>query len=250
MGFYSVRYEGLHILLWRILQESLAPLGELGLTAFCRKDLTKPLKEIRAKVDLNISQVTEAEIGQLALLEAQNLDPQYLQNPSCVQDIEEIIRSRMQQGAICYVGKVGSEMVHHNWIFFHKWESHLGYTANLSDYEAFFGIAFTVPEWRGKGIHGAVNSHMLSVMQQSGFHIVYTRVELHNIASTKGLQRVGWDFYSTLLYFIPKQSDNVYRWEIRGPLDPFVLDQVRNKKAGNEREITKSASQGLDSLIK
>lgn len=230
-GFYSARYEGLHLLPWRLLKKSLAPLGELGITSFCRKDLTHPLKEIRAKVDLIISQVTEAEIGQLAMLEAQDLDPQYQQNPSSVQDIEERIRRRMQQGAICYVGKVGSEMVHHNWIFFHKVESHLGYTANLSDQEAYFGVSFTASEWRGNGIHGAVNNHMLSVLQQSGFRMVYTRVDLDNIASTKGLQRVGWDFYGPLLYFIPKQSDNVYRWEIRGPLDPFVPDQVRNKNS-------------------
>jgi hypothetical protein len=230
-SFYSVRYEGLHLLLWRMLQKSLAPLGELGLTSFCRKNLTQPLKEIQAKVDLIFIQVTEAEIGQLAMLEAQDLDPQHLQNPSSVQGIEERIRTRMQQGAICYVGKVGSEMVHHNWIFFHKVESHLGYTANLSDHEAYFGISFTALEWRGNGIHGAVNNHMLSVLQQSGFRMVYTRVELDNIASTKGLQSVGWDFYGPLLYFIPKQSDNVYRWEIRGPLDPFELDQVQNKNS-------------------
>lgn len=230
-GFYSVRYEGSHLLLWRMLQKSLAPLGELGITSFCRKDLTQPLKEIRAKVDLNISQVTEDEIAQLAMLEAQDLDPQNLQNPYSVQDIEEIIRKRMQQGAICYVGKVGSELVHHNWIFFHKVESHLGYTANLSDHEAYFGISFTPSEWRGNGIHGAVNNHMLSVLQQSGFRMVYTRVELDNVASKKGLQSVGWDFYGPLLYFISKQSDNVYRWEIRGPLDPFVPDHVRNKNS-------------------
>ena len=64
----TIRYEGLHVLLWRLLQYSLSPLGRLGMLSFCRKDLTQRLLENQAKVDLTINQAIEADIDQLAML--------------------------------------------------------------------------------------------------------------------------------------------------------------------------------------
>ena len=59
------------------------------------------------------------------------------------------------------------------------------------------------------------------------FRTAYTLVNTDNISSKKALQRLGWNFYGTLLYFSPHQSDKVLRWQVRGPLDPFVAKEIR-----------------------
>lgn len=220
-GVDTIRYEGLHILLWRLLKLGLSPLGELGMVSFCRKDLTQPLGEMRVKVHLIVNQATEADIDQLNTLVAKRYGPEQKRKLFKTQGIQETIRDRFQQGAKCFVGRMGTEIVHYNWIFFHRNELSLG------DGEAFFNDAFTVEEWRGKGVHGAVNNHMLSFLQQSGFRTAYTRVATDNISSKKALQRLGWNFYGTLLYFSPHRSDKVLRWQVRGLLDPVVPKGIR-----------------------
>jgi len=226
-GVDTIRYEGLHILLWRTLKLGLSPLGELGIVSFCRKDLTQPLGETQAKVDLIVSQATEADTDQLATLAAKRYSPKQKRELFKTWSIQETIRDRFQKGAKCFVGKIGAEMVHHNWIFFHRKEWLPEYSIHLSDREALCDDAFTVEEWRGKAIHGAVHNQMLLFLQQSGFRTAYTYVYTDYNSSQKALRRLGWDFYGTLLYFSPHQSDKVLRWQVRGPLDPFVAKETR-----------------------
>jgi len=226
-GIDTIRYEGLHILLWRMLKLGLSPLGELGIVSFCRKDLTQPLGETRAKVHLIVSQATQADIDQLAILVAKRYSPEWNRKLFATKGIQETIRDRFQQGAKCFVGRIGTEIAHYNWIFFHSRELWRGHSVHLSDGEALCDDGFTVREWRGKGIHGAVNNHMLLFLQQSGFRTAYTYVYTDYNSSQKALRRLGWDFYGTLLYFSPHQSDKVLRWQVRGPLDPFVAKETR-----------------------
>lgn len=225
-GIDTIRYEGLHILLWRMLKLGLSPLGELGIVSFCRKDLTQPLGETQAKVDLIVSQATEADTDQLATLAAKRWSPKQKRKLFKTKSVQETIHDRFQQGAKCFVGKIGTEMVAYNWIFFHRKE-YGHYFIHLSDREALCDDAFTVEEWRGKAIHGAVHNQMLLFLQQSGFRTAYTLVHTDNISVKKALQRLGWNFYGTLLYFSPHQSDEVLTWVVRGPLDPFVVKKVQ-----------------------
>lgn len=222
-GVRTLRYEGLHILLWRMLKWGLSPLGELRLSSFCRKDLTQPLGVTQAKVDLIVSQATEADIEQLATLVAKRYGPKRTRELFKTQSIQETIRGRFQQGAKCFVGKIGSEMAHYNWIFFQKIQRK-DYSIHMSDHEALCDDGFTIEKWRGNGVHGAVNGQMLLFLQRSGFHTAYTLVGTDNVSSKKALQRLGWDFFGILLRFNPHRSDRVLNWEVRGPLDPFVVE--------------------------
>lgn len=227
-GVDTIRYEGPHILLWRMLRLGLSPLGRLAIDSFCRKDLSQPLRETRAKTDLTISQASDADVDQLATLIAKRYSPKEMRELFKTQSIQEKVRERFQKGAICFVGKIGIKIVAHNWVFFHekKW-SHGNYSISLNDNEALCDDAFTVEELRGKGIHGAIHNQMLLFLQQSGFRMAYTVVHTDSISSKKALQRLGWNFYGTLLYFSPHKSDRVLVWQVRGPLDPFVAKGIR-----------------------
>ncbi len=220
-GVDTIRYEGLRILLWRMLRFGLSPLGELRVVSFCRRDLTQPLGETQAKVDLFVSQAAVADIDQLAALVAKRWSPKQKLKMFKTKSIQETINEKFQQGAKCFVGKIGAEMVHYNWIFFHRKE-YGHYFIHLSDREALCDDAFTVEEWRGKAIHGAVHNQMLLFLQQSGFRTAYTLVQTDNISSKKALKRLGWNFYGTLLTFSSYKSDKVLTWQFNGPLDPFV----------------------------
>jgi hypothetical protein len=202
------------------------------MVSFCRKDLTQPLEEAEAKVDLIINQATEADIDQLAALVGKRYGPRARQWFT-TQSIPETIHDRFEHGARCFVGKVGTEMVAYNWIFFHtkEWPRE-PYFVHLSDQEALCDEAFTVEEWRGKRIHGAVHNRMLLFLQQSGFRMAYTLVGTDQVSSKKALYALGWDFYGTLLYFSPHRSDRVLRWQVRGPLDPFVAKETKSEEHG------------------
>jgi hypothetical protein len=229
-GVDTIRYEGLHILLWRILRRSLSPFGRLDMDSFCRKDLTQPLGEKRARVDLTISQATEADTDQLAALVAKRYGPKQKRELFETCSIQKTIRDRFQQGAKCFVGRIGAEMVAYNWIFFHgrEWSHrHFVLSISLNDDEALCDDAFTVGEWRGKGIHGAIHNQMLRCLQQSGIRRAYTLVGTDNVSSSKALHRLGWDFYGIALSFIPCRTNKVWVWRVRGTLEPFVTNQVR-----------------------
>jgi hypothetical protein len=223
-GIDTVRYEGLHILLWRVLRLGLSPLGRLAMDSFCRKDLTQPLRRTQAKVDLTVSQATEADIDKLAALVAKRYGPGGVRKWFKTRSIQETIRDRFQRGTRCFVGRIGTEIVAYNWIFFHKKEwLHGVFAIPLNDDEALCDEAFTVEELRGKNIHSAVLNQMLLFLQQSGFRTAYTVAHTDDIVAKKALHRLDWETYATLLHFSPRKSDKVLSWQVRGPLDPFVV---------------------------
>jgi hypothetical protein len=229
-GVDTIRYEGLHILLWRMLKLGVSPFGRLDMDSFCRKDLTQPLGEIPAKVDLTIGQATEADIDQLAALVAKRYGPKQKREMFKTCSIQETIRERFQQGAKCFVGKIGTEMVAYNWIFFHRSEWPHGYlviSISLNDDEALCEDAFTAEEWRGKRIHGAIHNQMLLYLQRSGIRRAYTLVGTDNVSSSKALHRLGWEFYGIALTFISHRTHRVRVWRVRGTPEPFVTDEVR-----------------------
>ncbi len=220
-GVNTIRYEGIHILFWRMLRWGLHPLGDLRAITFCRKDLTQPLEEKHASIDLTICPATEADIDRIAELTELRWSEQQKKRLFKEKSIKETIVQRFNQGNICFLGKVGLEVVHYNWIFFHKMDYNQYYLL-LRSSEALCDDGFTHPNWRGKGVHGAVNNQMLRYLQRSGIRTAYTNVESDNLSSKKGLRRVGWDCYGSLVYFDIYGSKKIWMWQIHPPLDPFI----------------------------
>ena len=231
-----LRYEGLHFLLWRMMVKCLSPWGTLGLANFYAKDLTRPLEEAHPKVDTTITQATEGDIEQLvALVKRQHAA---VENSRAVY-LEDIIRCRIidnfRRGQRCFIGKIGNQIVHYNWIFFHWMETIMGTCRfiHLKDNEAFLNDAYTLEEWRGKSIHTVVQRYMLHFLQKAGYHTAYTVVPTNNKSSMKTHHRLGWKRSGTMLYFIPLTADEAKIWRISGVLDPFVEKDIpRNLHAG------------------
>ena len=224
----TLRYQGFLSLFWRILKVCLSPLGFLDLRNFYQKDLTRPLRNVQAKVELTLNEATESDIEQLTALVSRRYGP--------VKDLEwysqlgirNTILKRFRQGPRCFVGRIGKQIVHYNWIFFHSQESVLGTGRfiHLRDDEALMDDAYTPEEWRGKAIHTAVHNQMLCFLQQAGYRKVYTVASAANKSSQKTHHRLGWEFCGTMLLFITHEAKQTWVWPIRGTIDRFMEDEV------------------------
>jgi RimJ/RimL family protein N-acetyltransferase len=220
----TLRYEGPHYVFLRALPFCFSPLGSLGLLDFFQKDLTEPLREIRAKVDITVNQAAESDIDQISkLVERRYSNSGTLEWYSKL-GVRDTILERFQRGSKCFIAKIGEEIVHYNWIFFHREEVDpgTGLFIYLKDDEALCNDGSTSEAWRGKSIHTAVNNQMLCFLQQKGYRKAYTIVASQHKASKKGLYRVGWAYSGTLFYFVFRRTKKCLKWWIRGTLDPFV----------------------------
>ncbi len=223
----TLRYEGFHLLLWRLLKVCLLPFGYLGFAIFYQRDLKKPIQEIRAKVNLTVSQAGKSEIDQLSMLVAMRYGPAKNMEWYSRLGIRETILDRFCRGQICFVGKIGTQIVHYNWIFFNSEESvpGTGYFIRLNEDEALMNDTFTVETLRGKGIHGAIHSQMLLFLQGAGYRRVYT-IGGSNKSSRKPLIRVMWKLSGIMLYFIPRGDNRAWIYRIKGTLRPFMNRQI------------------------
>jgi ribosomal protein S18 acetylase RimI-like enzyme len=218
-----MQYEGLHILLWRVLARCLAPLATLQLWTFYHRDLTTPIGEFRARGDVTITLATDSDIEQLATLVARRYGPARA-GPHERRRITATIDQRLRRGLKCFVATTGTEIVHYNWLAFQQ-EKSLGDAGSriaLGEGEAFCSDAYTAESWRGKGIHTAVVHHMLVFLQQAGYRKVYTDVASHNKSSWKTHERLGWEVCGTALDFKLRGAHTTWRWRLRGTLGPFV----------------------------
>lgn len=219
----TIRYQGLWTALSRLIKLAVSPWGVLRMVSFCRMDLTTPLAEVKAKVPIEIDEATPADIEQLTEL----FEMSYEYRQCSRQEIQTLIRSRWRRGSKCFVARIGNRIVHYNWAYFNR-EAATGWRIELGEREALCNDALTVEEWRGKGIHAAINNYMLRFLKESGFETAYTEVLSDNISSQKALHRVGWHFFGVFLFFYRYNSDKVRGWVIRGPLAPFVPEEEVN----------------------
>ena len=223
----TLYYEGPHILLWRAMVKCLSPLGYLNLVTFYQKDLCQPLGEIRANAEVQVSQATESDTERLVTLAIGQDPPGKARGLNKKRDIEDMILRRFRQGSRCFVGRIGTNIVHYNWIFFHRVErwsaGKVSYIHLLGNDEAFCDDAYTVDEWRGRGIHTIVQKQMLLFLKQAGYCRVYTISKSANRSSQKTHRRLGWESCGKMLYFHPRGQEKAWRRKVSGtPPRPFV----------------------------
>lgn len=228
----TLRYDGFPALLWRAIKVCLFRLGNPGMVNLCQKDLTQPMEEVKAKVELTVCQASQSDIDQLATLVSIRYGPTKNLEWYSKLGIRDTILQRFRWGHKCFVGKIGPEIVHYNWIFF-RWGESIpgeGCFIHLKDDEALMDDSFTVERWRGRGIHTAVHNGMLLFLQQKGYRRAYTIVGINNKSSKKTHNRIGWEFSGTMLYFIPRGNKKVRIWRIKGILEPFIYERTPSSK--------------------
>ena len=213
-----LRYGGPGVLLWRAVMKSLTPFGVLRHLTLCEKDLSQPLRDVRARVDLDVVHATEDDVDELVTMSA--APDMQVADTERLRLLAHLLKS-FRRGGRCFLGRVGKEPVHSNWIYFHQSGSVAiapGRYLNLGPDEAYMTDGFTPRRWRGRGIHPAVNAQMLFYLQRSGLRRAYTHFLSDNLLSWRGLVRVGWDVAGTALVFRARGCPTLV-WRMSGVVD-------------------------------
>lgn len=239
----TLRHDGVLILLWKILTKPLSIFGRVSVEIFFDKDLTQPLDAKVAKVEITIIQATEADIDRLVAVE--HGTPAADDVPlSDAEEYEEELRARirahraemfaedLRRGDRCFYAMSGEEIVHVNWSRYSEVIPIPNWRIELRPDEVFTTDAYTPDAWRGNAIHEAVLYEMLRFAQEIGCRTAYTSTDVVSTGSRRGLSRLGWRPFATVLYAVPRRLGRTYLVRLSGtlglllrPLDPGRRDE-------------------------
>jgi len=232
----TLRYEGAHILLWRLICRLLSPFGWLGLMTFYERDLTRPVPQVSG-IPMSIETATEADIDELVPFLAMARGAAL--NAATRQGIRQNLAGYVRKGDQVFVARVANEVVHTNHIAFDQME----FTpltgrvpVPLMADEAYMTNGYTKERWRGQGIHGAVNSAMLRFLQQRGYRRAFTQARTDNLLARRGVERLGWQVTGSVLYFRLRLNRAAVVWSLRGSLWPFN-ERLPNARVAGPRLV-------------
>ncbi|MGH2404610.1 MAG: GNAT family N-acetyltransferase [bacterium] len=104
-----------------------------------------------------------------------------------------LFAERLLRGHVCFLARVGGEVVHYTWLGFGPWKfPDIGVEIPLSGAEAYLYDGYTMPRWRGRKIYPATAAVLLHHAQERGIRHVFARVARRNPAGIAGLERVGF----------------------------------------------------------
>lgn len=235
----GLRYDGPAVLLWRALTAALAPLALVELELLFRRDLRQPVPRLTARVPLVIREAEMHEIEEIARIAS-------AESHLALEIFEsEVIRwtpeserrtrkpgllrhylDRIARGEKCFVALVDNKIAHINWTCF-KWGDVLPrHPIVLRPGEIYTTDAFTLPEYRGLNIHGAVLAHMLRHAQQLRCHRAYTASELARRRSYAIFSGLGWQLQGTALSVVARGAKKPFIFRLSGNIDPILRAPV------------------------
>jgi hypothetical protein len=119
-------------------------------------------------------------------------------------------------------------LAHINWTCLDWAEAPPGMPIVLDPCDVCMTDTFTLPAWRGEGIHEAVLREMLRRAARAGNHRAFTLVDVENARSRGGVLRAGWQTYGVAFYIKPRGSERILLFRLHGRLDP-ILRPARDK---------------------
>lgn len=215
----TFRYRGLFGAVWQLIRRTFRPFGNLECVTFLQRDLTLPLGEAKARGSLTITLAAESDIDPLIRLMAgrfRNLEKEKMG------ETKDLILRRFQKGSLCFLGKIGEEIIHYNWVSFNREESLGGRFMNLREDQAYCLDAYTQEKWRGQGVYPVAHYRMLDYLRQRGIRKAFTLIDTDNRPSKKIHALHGWKAFGAVLCFTPKGTSQGWVWRIKGNLDHFL----------------------------
>lgn len=238
-GYYrtaveDLRYQGLPVVLSKIVTKLALPVARLEFHILYEYDLTRPIREHPARVDTEyrIELATEADLVNVVDLQMPPPPPA----PAELSDAEDYSRAQLERsraeayanlltamraGEICFLFRIGDELVHCNWMRF----SSCGHVAQrpveLDADEIYMTDGYTAEHWRGRGVHVAVNAQMLRYAREHGLRRAWTITDSTKAISRRGLRRIGWRWSGQLLYVTPRRLGRTWLLRLGGNVEPM-----------------------------
>jgi GNAT superfamily N-acetyltransferase len=221
----TLRYDGMASFSLRLLAKGLRPFAHVGIVRLYRKDLRRPVARRPAQSPIQVVEATEADTDRLVALVESYVSPQGELGREQRLRLRQGLVKRFQRGWRCFVAKAGPEIIHYNWMAF-DWadslEPELGFFIIPGEDEVFCLDAYTAEPWRGKGVHTAVLSEMLTFLQERGYRTAYTNVALDKKSAWKTHEKLGWDLSGVMLYLRLRGTHRTWARALAGTLAPFV----------------------------
>jgi len=235
------RHDGVVILLWRVIAKLLSPVLDLDCQILFEIDLSKPVEQRHARVECRIEPGTEADVDELLEM---RIPSWRLGDADQLSDADEYrlllvererararagarvyMRQWFRAGEKCFVARVDGEIAHSNWTRFHGCTPAPRREIDPQEGEIYTTEGYTVPRWRGKGLHEAVLSHMLRFAQERGCRRAYTITDFTNARARRGVLRVsGWRWRGRHLYITPRRWGRTWLLRLGGNVGPIVRD--------------------------
>ena len=106
-------------------------------------------------------------------------------------DSPKIILDRFSKDEICFVAKIGSQIVHQNWVSFNYDFIHiLDKKFSLREGEAYVYGAYTSSKFRGRNIYPTVVNKVIRYLREKGYKKLYFLVDLKIHPSVKAYKRI------------------------------------------------------------
>lgn len=232
MGMATLRYEGALPLPLRVIRVACSPFGTLLTASFCHKDLTEAEAAPPARASVEIARLDESQIGELAVIVADRMSMGRASGAD-VEAAELRIREKLGLGGVCFVATHEGAIAHYNWVFpGMRWQvwGPIRFEP-VAPTDALCDDAFTVKEFRGMGLHGAVHARMLEFLRQSGFTASYTLVSTDNRSSRKALTRLGYEYGTHVVLFESRRSGRTRSLRFGPPLPQFRVLRFSETKS-------------------
>ncbi len=234
----DLRYQGIEVLMWRVLVKLFSPLVKLDLQILFDLDLTQAFQVKKAKLECTIEQASEADIDAILDMQMQRFAPdevaqlgdgaelQYAQLLRLRATAHETYQKAMYAGEQCYVARVDGSIAHSNWLRVYGCAPLDTCALDLKPGEIYTTDGFTREVFRGQRLHEAVATHMLQVAKQLGYQRAYTITDLTKAGSRRGVNRIGWARRGSILYVSPRGLKRTWLVRLGGDLTP-LFDHVR-----------------------
>ena len=229
----SIRYEGIPILLWRIMAKLLSPVVSIYTQMLFEFDLTQPIEPRSARIKCTVGLATEAELEALVDQQLDRPIPDDVE----LSDEDEYHRAWLQRerarmrneyrewfraGELCFVARVGDDIAHNNWLHVYGCAHLSSRPIDLGPGEVYAAEGLTSVHWRGKRVHEEVNAYMLRYAQDRGYRLAYTITDIIKAGARRGILRVGWRKRGQHITIKPRRLGRTWMVCLYGDVEPIA----------------------------
>ncbi|MDX1387634.1 MAG: hypothetical protein R3344_00480 [Acidobacteriota bacterium] len=177
---HVLRREGLASLLTKTIKKVVRPAIEVNRFHFFEAELAAPRGAPEPRVAVELRTGTARDLETFAdVFAIEGHDP-------------ERLRGNLARGETLVLGFVGDDLVHYSWTAFSTaWIDEIGVTLKLGPGESYGYDAFTIRQWRGRGIQPAASAFKTALERSRGYtrHISYARAD--NRPALRTMQKLG-----------------------------------------------------------
>jgi GNAT superfamily N-acetyltransferase len=208
----------------RLFGRALASWGDLGCAVLLERSLLDDLPAVKPDSEVTLRLARPADLAEISRLYASDPWLYIVEGPPgpCSHELAlDLYLDRLRRGELCFLAMSGDTIAHVNWVCFSWGDALPDHPIRLRNGEVFTTDAFTLPAFRGKGLHAFVLRAMLAQARARGSRHAYTLTRVDRTDTFKGLFQLGWRECGRVIYFLPRARTKAWFLWRTGKLEPL-----------------------------